>query len=150
NFDEAQRLCELAHKLGGVGLVGCGRVSQIHMNAYKNIPEVNVIAVSDINLERAKNFAQKYKIPKAYDDTIKIFELKDLDFVDICTPISTHAKLSCEAAKYGHNIFLEKPMARNSRECDQVNQRNQQKQSQALHLSQPAILTHSPKSQKTN
>jgi predicted dehydrogenase len=103
-----------------VGLIGCGRVSEIHMNAYKNIPEAKVIAVSDINLEKARAFAQKYKIEKAYSDALKLFELKDLDFVDICTPISTHAKLACEAAKYGHNIFLEKPMARSSKECDQI------------------------------
>jgi len=103
-----------------VGLVGCGRVSEIHMNAYKNIPEVNVIAVSDINLERAKSFAKKHKISKVYDDALKLFELRDLDFVDICTPISTHAELACEAAKHGHHIFLEKPMARSSKECDQI------------------------------
>ena len=103
-----------------VGLIGCGRVSEIHMNAYKNIPEAKVIAVSDINMEKAKAFAKKYKIEKAYSDASKLFELKDLDFVDICTPISTHAKLACEAAKYGHNIFLEKPMARSSKECDQI------------------------------
>jgi len=103
-----------------VGLVGCGRVSEIHMNAYKNIPEAKVIAVADINLERAKAFAQKHKILKAYNDPSKLFELKDLDFVDICTPTLTHAKLACEAAKYGHNIFLEKPMARSSKECDQI------------------------------
>jgi predicted dehydrogenase len=103
-----------------VGLIGCGRVSELHMGAYRNIPEVKVVAVADINLERAKAFAQKHHISKFYDDTIKLFELKDLDFVDICTPISTHAKLSCEAAKHGHNIFLEKPMARSSKECDQI------------------------------
>jgi predicted dehydrogenase len=103
-----------------VGLVGCGRVSEIHMNAYKNIPEANVIAVSDINMERAKAFAQKYGIKRIYDDALKLFEMRDLDFVDICTPITTHAKLACEAAKYGHNIFLEKPMARSSKECDEI------------------------------
>ncbi|MEM2589278.1 MAG: Gfo/Idh/MocA family oxidoreductase [Candidatus Bathyarchaeia archaeon] len=103
-----------------VGLIGCGRVSEIHMNAYKNIPEVNVVAVSDINIERAKAFAQKYKIPKAYDDASKLFELKDLDFVDICTPTSTHVTLACQSAKYGCNILLEKPMARTSKECDQI------------------------------
>jgi predicted dehydrogenase len=101
-------------------LVGCGRVSEIHMNAYKNIPEAKVIAISDINLDRAKAFAQKYGIKRVYNDALKLFEMKDLDFVDICTPISTHAKLACEAAKHGHNIFLEKPMARNSKECDQI------------------------------
>jgi predicted dehydrogenase len=103
-----------------VGLVGCGRVSEIHINAYKNIPEANVVAVSDINLDRAKAFAEKFGIKKICDDSSKLFELKDLDFVDICTPISTHAKLACEAAKYGQNIFLEKPMARSSKECDEI------------------------------
>jgi len=100
--------------------VGCGRVSEIHINAYKNIPEAKIVAVSDINLERAKAFAQKYKIPRVYNEALRLFELKDLEFVDICTPISTHAKLACEAAKHGHNIFLEKPMARSSNECDQI------------------------------
>ncbi|MHA1833621.1 MAG: Gfo/Idh/MocA family protein, partial [Candidatus Baldrarchaeia archaeon] len=103
-----------------VGLVGCGRVSEIHINAYKNIPEANVVAVSDINLDRAKAFAQKFGIEQVYNDALKLFELKDLDFVDICTPISTHAKLACEAAKHGQNIFLEKPMARSSKECDEI------------------------------
>ena len=103
-----------------IGLVGCGRVSRIHMSTYKNIPEAKVIAVSDINLRRAKAFAQEYRIRKVYDDASKLFELKDLDFVDICTPTSTHAELACEAAKYGHNILLEKPMARTSKECDQI------------------------------
>jgi len=101
-------------------LIGCGRVSEIHMNAYKNIPEANVIAVSDINRDRSKTFAQKYGIKKIYNDALNLFEIKDLDFVDICTPISTHAELACEAARHGQNIFLEKPMARNSKECDQV------------------------------
>ncbi|MDH7606644.1 MAG: Gfo/Idh/MocA family oxidoreductase [Candidatus Bathyarchaeota archaeon] len=103
-----------------VGLVGCGRVSEIHMNAYKYIPEVKVVSVSDINLEKAEAFAQKHRIEKAYDDVSKLFELKDLDFVDICTPTSTHVTLACEAAKFGHNILLEKPMARNTKECDQI------------------------------
>jgi predicted dehydrogenase len=64
------------------------------LNAYKNIPEANVVAVSDLDIGRAKAFAQKHKVPKAYDDVVKLFELKELDMVDICTPISTHAKLA--------------------------------------------------------
>jgi len=37
-----------------IGLIGCGRVSEIHMCAYRHTPEANVVAVSDINIERAK------------------------------------------------------------------------------------------------
>jgi predicted dehydrogenase len=103
-----------------VGLIGCGRVAELHICSYKHIPEANVVAVSDLNLEKAKKFAKKYHIRRAYKDYLKILEMKDLDFVDICTPTLTHADLACEAAKFGHNILLEKPMARSTRECDKI------------------------------
>jgi len=46
--------------------------------------------------------------------------MKDLDYVDVCTPTLTNADLACEAAKFGHNILLEKPMARSTKECDKI------------------------------
>jgi predicted dehydrogenase len=103
-----------------IGLVGCGRVAHLHMCAYKHIPEANVVAISDINLEKAKAFAQSYGIKKALKDKIELFEMKDLDFVDICTPTSTHVEIACEAARFGHNILLEKPMARSTSDCDEI------------------------------
>jgi predicted dehydrogenase len=103
-----------------IGLVGCGRVSEIHMCAYRHIPEATVVAVSDINLERANAFAKKHNIKKTFKDYQELLNIKDLDIVDICTPTSTHAKIVCEVAKSGHHIFLEKPMARNSSECDEM------------------------------
>ena len=103
-----------------IGLIGCGRVSEIHMCAYQNIPDAHVVAVSDINLERANAFAQKYGIKKTFNDYSKLFEMKDLDFVDICTPTSTHAAIACDAAKTDHNILMEKPMARSTQECDKI------------------------------
>ena len=83
-----------------IGLIGCGRVSEICISAYKNTLKANIIAVSDVNFDRAKALTQKYNIKKIYNDCSKIFELKDLDFVDISTPISKHAKIACETAKY--------------------------------------------------
>jgi len=103
-----------------VGLVGCGRVSEIHMSAFKNIPEANVVAVSDINIEKAKAFAQKYSVNKAFKGYLELLEMKNLDLVSICTPTSTHAEIACEAAKLGKNILLEKPMARSTTECDRI------------------------------
>lgn len=103
-----------------IGLVGCGRVSEVHMCAYKHIPEVNVFAVSDINLDRAKAFAKEYNIGKVHRNYLDLFEMKNLDYVDICTPIATHAEIVCEAAKCGQNIFVEKPLARSTKECDEI------------------------------
>ena len=103
-----------------IGLIGCGRVADLHMLAYRHIPEANIVVVSDINLERAKTFAQEHGIKQTFKDYVNLLEMKNLDYVDICTPPSTHTKIACEAAKFGHNILLEKPMARNTADCDKI------------------------------
>jgi predicted dehydrogenase len=101
-----------------VGLIGCGRIAHIHMNVYKNLKNVNVVAVSDVNINRAKAFAQIYGIEKVFSDYTNVFEIKDLGFVDVCTPTSTHETIVRDAAKYGINVLVEKPMGRNSKECE--------------------------------
>ena len=103
-----------------VGLIGCGRVAEVHLCAYKHIPEANVVAVSDINIKKAEAFAQKYGVNKAFKDCTELLEMKNLDLVSICTPTSTHAEIACEAAQLGKNILLEKPMARSTVECDRI------------------------------
>ena len=101
-------------------LIGCGRVAHIHMNVYKNLKKANVVAVSDVDINRAKAFAQLYNIEKAFSNCADIFEVRDLGFVDVCTPTSTHETIVRDAAKYGINVLMEKPMGRNSKECEKM------------------------------
>lgn len=103
-----------------VGLIGCGRVAHIHMGAYKKMSKVNVVAVSDADINRAKAFAEPYKIDKVFSNYADLFEIEDLDFVDVCTPTSTHESIVCDAAKSGLNVLMEKPMGRNSKECEKM------------------------------
>jgi len=103
-----------------VGLIGCGRIASTHMRAYETINKTKVIAISDTDINRAKAFAEPYKIDKVFSNYLDLFEIKDLDFVDICTPTSTHEAIVCNAAKSGINALMEKPMARNSKECEKM------------------------------
>jgi len=103
-----------------VGLIGCGRVANLHMIVYKNIQNVKVVAVSDINTERAKSFANKYGINKFFANYLDLLEIKDLDLVDVCTPVSTHAQIARDIARFGYNILLEKPMALTTDECEEM------------------------------
>jgi UDP-N-acetyl-2-amino-2-deoxyglucuronate dehydrogenase len=103
-----------------VGLIGCGRVAHIHMGAYQAMSNVKVVAVSDADINRAKAFAEPFKIDKAFSNYMDLFEIKDLGFVDICTPTSTHEKIVHDAAKSGLNVLMEKPMGRNSEECEKM------------------------------
>ncbi len=103
-----------------VGLIGCGRVAHIHMGAYRALNNVNVVAISDTDQSRAKAFAAQYKIGKVFTDHAELFKVDGLDFVDICTPTSTHETIVGDAAKAGLNVLMEKPMGRNSPECERM------------------------------
>jgi predicted dehydrogenase len=103
-----------------VGLIGCGRVAHIHMDAYKAMRGVNVVAVSDVDINRAKAFASLHKIDKVFSNYLDLFEVKDLGFVDVCTPTATHESIVRDATKYGLNVLMEKPMGRDSNECEKM------------------------------
>jgi predicted dehydrogenase len=104
-----------------VGLIGCGGIAPVHLRAYKKLrPKVDVVALCDINREKAESFARKFKVEKIFESYFDMFDKCDLDLVDICTPISTHAKIVCDSAKEVQAILVEKPMALNVTQCDEM------------------------------
>lgn len=103
-----------------VGLIGCGRIAMDHAMIYRQIPNTSLVAVSDVDLQRAKLFAGKNGVDKVFTDYSDLLEMKDLDFVDVCTPPSAHANIVCSAAESGHNALVEKPMALSTIECDRM------------------------------
>ena len=103
-----------------VGIIGCGGIAPIHIQAYRSLKNVNVVGLCDLNLEKAKNLASKFRIQKTFDNYWDMLEKEELDLVDICTPVSTHAQIVCDAAKIIPAILVEKPMALNVSECDKM------------------------------
>jgi len=103
-----------------VAVIGAGFWGRNHVRVLSDIEECEVVAVCDVNVERAKIIAQKYNIPfffPSFDETIKKVEL---DAVSICTPSTTHAELSIKAIKAGLGVLIEKPMASNAYEAAKV------------------------------
>jgi len=103
-----------------IGLIGCGAAANLHMLAYKHLEDAKVEAISDLDIKKAKAFSSKYGIPRTFAKYSDLLEVEGLDLIDICTPPSTHAIISCEAARFGYHILLEKPMARTTAECDRI------------------------------
>ncbi|MEM3640819.1 MAG: Gfo/Idh/MocA family oxidoreductase [Candidatus Bathyarchaeia archaeon] len=103
-----------------VGLIGCGGIANIHMGAYKRIKGVEVVAVCDLNIGRAKSLAKKFRVGKVYRDYVNMVEAEQLDLVDVCTPVSTHAKIVIHVSRFVPAIFVEKPMALSVQECDEI------------------------------
>lgn len=103
-----------------VGLIGCGGIANLHLEVFKSMEDVEVVGVCDLDLEKAKSVANKFGVKRTFRDYYDLFAVKDLELVDICTPISTHAKIVCDAAKEVSAIIVEKPMALSVSECDEM------------------------------
>ena len=94
-----------------VGVIGAGRIGQVHAKSITyHIPQAEIVAISDIYVEGAKNVAQQLGIPNAYEDYHEILNDPQIEAVLICSSTDTHADIAVEAAKAGKHIFCEKPV----------------------------------------
>jgi len=104
-----------------VGVIGCGAIAEyVHLPAYKENPAARLIAVCDINKERAKKVAEAFEAESWYIDYKELLKRDDIDAVSICTPNHLHCEQAVAAAEAGKHILLEKPMALTLRECDEI------------------------------
>lgn len=95
-----------------IGLIGAGNICQnAHIPAYLKQKDVELVAVCDLNLERAKEVSLKYGIPKVSETIEKLVSLEEVDAVSICTWNNAHAKAALAAIGAGKHVLCEKPMA---------------------------------------
>jgi len=103
-----------------VGVIGCGSIAQHrHLPEYQWNEQVELVAVCDINEERANQVAEKYQV-KAYTDFNKLLENKEIEAVSVCTPNYLHAPISIAALNAGKHVLCEKPMATSEEEAEQM------------------------------
>jgi len=94
-----------------IGVIGAGRISYIHCrNLRFNIPEANILMISDIKIQAAKKYADEFNISDITEDYRKIIENPGIDAVVICSSSDTHSFMIEEAAQAGKHIFCEKPI----------------------------------------
>lgn len=103
----------------GFGIIGCGTISNWHAQAIKQIEGATLIGATDVHENSRINFASKYEI-KAFSSVEEMLGDSEVDVVCICTPSGLHAPLAVQAAKAGKHIVVEKPMALNLKETDEI------------------------------
>jgi len=103
-----------------IGVIGCGSIAQHrHLQEYSWNKAVEIVAVCDINEERAIEIGKEYSA-KAYTDYKELLADKDIDAVSVCTPNYLHAPISIDALNAGKHVLCEKPMATSSEEAAQM------------------------------
>jgi UDP-N-acetyl-2-amino-2-deoxyglucuronate dehydrogenase len=93
-----------------IGLVGCGRISASHVGAIDKIDGLELVAVADVEVERAKELGQSGGIP-AFRTLEELLASVDTDVIAVCTPSGLHPAHGIVAARAGKHVVTEKPMA---------------------------------------
>jgi UDP-N-acetyl-2-amino-2-deoxyglucuronate dehydrogenase len=100
-----------------VGLIGCGKVGQIHAAALRGIAEAELTAVCDVSAERVRTFADRYGV-RGYTDVDAMLNESKIEAVIIGTPHPLHAAPAIRAAEAGAHVLVEKPLAATLADCD--------------------------------
>lgn len=100
-------------------IIGTGMIAERHAAALKEIPEAELYAVYDNNLERAAKFAKEYSV-KYYSDFDGLLNDAGVDVVTIATPTGVHAQVAVPAAEAGKHVFCEKPLDVTLEKADRI------------------------------
>ena len=102
------------------GIVGAGGIAHKFADAVNHIDNAKLQAVASTNLQRAKDFAQKYSIPYHYDSYEQLFSNDSVDVVYVATTHNFHCNNTLDALKAKKHVLCEKPMAVNASQVKQM------------------------------
>ncbi|MFN8347401.1 MAG: Gfo/Idh/MocA family oxidoreductase [Spirosomataceae bacterium] len=105
------------------GMIGCGNVTEKKSGpAFNKTPHSALVAVMGRSAEKAADYAQRHGVPKWYTSVDELINDPDVNAVYIATPPDVHLEYAAKAMRAGKAVYVEKPMARNTAECDAMNQ----------------------------
>jgi UDP-N-acetylglucosamine 3-dehydrogenase len=124
----------------GVAVIGTGFWGKNHARVYTELAETDLIAICDIDAERARSVAKQFGV-KPYVNTGSMLKNKDIEAVSICTWSTCLAKEALKALKAGKHVLVEKPMAANSKQAQKLLQTAEK---EALHLTVGFLMRFIP------
>jgi len=102
-----------------IALVGCGRISRNHLDAFDRIEALELAGVCDVIESRAREAGSRGGVPW-FTSYAKMLADVACDAVAICTPSGLHPQHGILAAKAGKHVVCEKPMAINLTSADEL------------------------------
>jgi predicted dehydrogenase len=104
----------------GVGLVGSRFITAIHYEALRAVADAEVLAVASPTEAHVKDFAEQRGIRHWFTDYRKMLAMPEIDVLVLGIPNDLHCQVVVDAARAGKHVVVEKPMAMNLSECDQM------------------------------
>ena len=103
------------------GIIGVGDVTEVKSGpAVQQAQNSALVAVMRRKSEKARDYAQRHGVPRWYDNAVSLIADPEVDAVYIATPPYAHKEYTLAAAAAGKPVYVEKPMALNYRECQEM------------------------------
>lgn len=103
-------------------IVGCGRISDLHVLGYLGRDDASLVAVCDRRKRRASRKAREWGIApgKVYSDYEDLLADPEVDLVELLVPHHLHAEMTVQACRAGKHVSVQKPMALTVAEADEM------------------------------
>ena len=93
------------------GVIGCGVQGAQHVQIIDLIPNATLVAVADVNEERARMVGLRHGAQHAFADWRDLLAVDEIEAVSIALPDHLHREVAVAALEAGKHVLLEKPMA---------------------------------------
>jgi predicted dehydrogenase len=105
------------------GMIGCGNVTERKSGApaINKVPHSQLVAVMARNIDKAIDYAQRHNVPRYYNSVDDLINDTEVNAIYIATTPDVHLEYAEKALKAGKPVYVEKPMARNFKECVEMN-----------------------------
>jgi predicted dehydrogenase len=103
-------------------IVGLGKMGLVHASTIKTHPDVELVAFCDTSKFMTSALGNFFPGIKFYSDYKEMLAKESLNVVYITTPTGSHATIANDCAAAGKHVFVEKPLATDYREAEQVDQ----------------------------
>lgn len=108
-YDVVQSMMPIQDRRIRVGLVGCGRVAQNHLEAIEQLEDLELTGICDRDAKVVGALAKRYQA-QAFGQIAQLLQT-NIDVVVLCTPSGLHAQQTMVSAEAGKHVIVEKPMA---------------------------------------
>jgi predicted dehydrogenase len=99
---------------------GTGFVGRVHLEGIRRLGNVQVYAIGEPQIEKAKQLADEFGVEKTEADYRRILDDKSVDAVHVCVPNALHFPIAKDALQAGKHVICEKPLATSVEEARQL------------------------------
>jgi predicted dehydrogenase len=104
-----------------VGVIGSGAIAQVaHLPVLKKMRTVEVKAICDTDLPKARALADRFGVSDAFDDIEDLLRYESLDAVVICSPTHLHESHIQAALSANLHVLVEKPLAMSANSAQKI------------------------------